>query len=476
MYNDTLTEIEKQRRKDYERRKQQEREKAYNEATKSASFSIFNSTIAAITAIIAIAACLYFLWGESKFLFTVVVIMLVLSYIFRKVSKYYFIKGNRKKFEFYNKLAGIMGVSSTLVELADYNRGKTRGAFSKAENVEDSTLSVVRMVRETITTGGVYIDPKYDSYRKRCIDLGRYIYLSGDQSRAYKVLAEVRNYENEQKNIPKDCLTCVNTFYMLVEDILSEDYNPNEMEVVYAAIGALHYFVYPLSNLPDSLPVVGYTDNMYMPLCVTAGFLEELNAYKDWKIQKTKEREVVRTENGLLEEVRVKGTQLYVNTPQLQELLNTVSDSIAHKKYSSMSDDVQLNVIRIYNLIKDSLVGEYKPIDTSALPYCIGALAYLINHDDVIKDSTPITGLIDDEVVIKAACNKCKSELQRYVKWSVSKTITNKMDPLIDYLDTVIGDDVTERSKEIERLADMCNNKELTSLTDRARSVIVALY
>ena len=468
MYDETLREVEKQRRRDNERVRQEERERAYKEATHSATFKVFDSLMGTITVVISVIVCLAFLWKTSKLLFLLVVMMLVLSFVFRKMSKHYFIIGDRKRFERYNKLAGIMGVSASLVELADYNKGKTRGAFDKIESLESSAISTYRAIAEVSVTGGVYVDAKYDAYREKCAKLGEYLYLSGNDEKCVRVLNNVKTFEDSSKRIPKECLVCVNVLYMLAQDYITNSYKDMDDKVAYAAIGALHYFVHPLSDIPDTIPIAGYRDNMFMPLCVTGGYLEEINKYKDWKVRQAKAgelKELAHESNEMIKLMYETGKARYENG----EAKHIVDEIFKRKdSFNSMDESAVTLTILMAGLVEDFFYGRYAAVDKSVVYSITGALHYVLNKDDVIPDDTTITGYVDDELVVLAIHGVYIKQIDAYAEWKKTQTVVSRINPLIDYLDAVIGDNSEDRKKEISRLASMCTDSSITGEVERA--------
>lgn len=474
MLNETVLEMENQRRKDREREEKEERERAYKEAAHSASFKIFDTVLGTVTVIIAVLSSMYFVYKNSKILFAVIVIMLIMSYAFRRISKYYFIQGDMKKFERYNKLAGVMGVSASLMEFADYRRGATKDLFSKSESLEGSLMSTLRAVSEVSTTGSIYADPKYDSYRERCINLGKYTYYSGEPERVQKILSLVRAFEQEHANFPKECATCVNVLYMYAEDYMNGKYEPENADIAMACIGALHYFTNPIDNIPDTIPIAGYKDNMFMPLCVTGGCVEAINAYKDWKIKTTRESEVKKMSNvngSFVKNLRTVGQSWY-STADTSFFSNIQKHQNDLNKLCSESRG---KLTTMWMLCYDYLTGRYPYVLTESIYICLGAIHYWINPDDKIPDDKAIVGYVDDELVIGVAYAAIIKQLEEYEKWTANVRLSQKLDPLVDYLDSVIGSDETARSNEIRRLSNKCVDDTLRDDTARARAVVVQL-
>jgi len=470
MLDETVREIERQRKKDVERKEREAREKAYEEAAHSVSFKVFDTLIGTVTLLIATGTCLAFLWKNSRILFYLVVCALLLSYVFRKLSKYYFIKGDQKKFGTYNKLAGVMGVSASVLELADYQKGKLKGAFSKVDSLEDSLTGSYHAVTSICRTGGIYTDPKYDAYRQRCISTGRFTYFSGDPNRVQKILTLVKAFEDDH-NLPRECLTCVNVLYMYADDFLCERYTPEDNTLAMACIGALHYFVKPLNDIPDSIPIAGFKDNMFMPFCVTGGYVDQLNEYKDWKIKTSRASEVARMSHNageLLQKLSARGESAYptFNMRMLKRKQSEVQSLCAESK---------AHLLTMCQIVTDYQKGLYPYILQTDVYPILGAIIYWMDPVDTIPDTEALIGYVDDEIVIDAVYKAKSDILKKYVEWKQARRIEQSMDPLIDYLDSVIGDDQDARQEEIERLSSVCPDDAIIGYENRARAVVMQL-
>lgn len=470
MYSETVRELERQRRKDVEREEREAREEAYQKATHSASFKLFDTMIGTVTVLIAAVACLYFLWQNSKVLFYLVVGALLLSFVFRYLSKYYYIQGEQKKFEVFNKLSGIMGVSASVLELADYQKGKLKGAFSKMESLESSLSGTLSQVTAVCRTGGVYVDPKYDVYRQRCVSTGRFVYYSGQQERVQKVLVLVKDFENNHQ-LPRECLTCVNTLYMYADDFMCGKYEVEDETLALACIGALHYFVKPLNDIPDSIPIAGFKDNMFMPLCVTGGYVDQLNAYKDWKIKSVREEELRRASSAsgeLIQKLRKRGEDMY---PTFKiGVLKTKQNEVQKLKI-----ETRAHLLTMCQLVTDYQSGQYPYVLSDTVYTVVGAIEYWLDPEDVIPDTDALIGYVDDEIVIDAVYTAESENISKYVDWKKCQRIERSMDPLVDYLNTVIGEDPDARADEVDRLASVCPDATIVGREARARAVVTLL-
>ena len=80
-------------------------------------------------------------------------------------------------------------------------------------------------------------------------------------------------------------------------------------------------------------------------------------------------------------------------------------------------EDVKL----LFSVIKDYWIGEYRGIPWGSIAAIAAALLYVINPIDLIPDSIPIIGLVDDALVIAACLSFVKQDLQNYKQWKLEQ-------------------------------------------------------
>jgi uncharacterized membrane protein YkvA (DUF1232 family) len=61
--------------------------------------------------------------------------------------------------------------------------------------------------------------------------------------------------------------------------------------------------------------------------------------------------------------------------------------------------------------------GEYVQISDNAILWIVAALNYLIDPFDLIPDSTPILGFVDDATVIEFVTDKTRQTLDDFMMW-----------------------------------------------------------
>jgi uncharacterized membrane protein YkvA (DUF1232 family) len=111
----------------------------------------------------------------------------------------------------------------------------------------------------------------------------------------------------------------------------------------------------------------------------------------------------------------------YVNDPErLQELLVGAREKINHIPRGPFAETwpylmAMIRLLRVYHL------GEYKDLSTSNLLVIIAALIYFISPFDVIPDSVPILGNIDDAMVVRLALESIQADLDTFMAWETSR-------------------------------------------------------
>ncbi|HXA09158.1 MAG TPA: DUF1232 domain-containing protein [Chthoniobacterales bacterium] len=61
--------------------------------------------------------------------------------------------------------------------------------------------------------------------------------------------------------------------------------------------------------------------------------------------------------------------------------------------------------------------GEYKQVSNDALLWIVAALNYLVDPFDLIPDSIPFLGFVDDAIVVEFVVNKTRQTLDDFMIW-----------------------------------------------------------
>jgi uncharacterized membrane protein YkvA (DUF1232 family) len=74
-----------------------------------------------------------------------------------------------------------------------------------------------------------------------------------------------------------------------------------------------------------------------------------------------------------------------------------------------------IRLIRAYHL------GEYQDISSQNLLIIIAAIIYFVSPFDVIPDSVPVLGNIDDAMVVRLAMKSARADLDTFMAWETSR-------------------------------------------------------
>ena len=94
------------------------------------------------------------------------------------------------------------------------------------------------------------------------------------------------------------------------------------------------------------------------------------------------------------------------------------------------SDDLML----FMSLVKDYYRGDYRKIPFKTISAGVIGALYVLNPIDLIPDSIPFIGHIDDALVLKFCLKQARKDLQKYKEWKQEQSATK--DKLEDKNDT----------------------------------------
>jgi len=78
-------------------------------------------------------------------------------------------------------------------------------------------------------------------------------------------------------------------------------------------------------------------------------------------------------------------------------------------------------LMAMIRLIRAFHQGEYRDTPLPSLLTIIAAISYFVSPNDVIPDSVPIFGHIDDAVVLRLALKSVGGDLDTFMAWETSK-------------------------------------------------------
>ena len=107
------------------------------------------------------------------------------------------------------------------------------------------------------------------------------------------------------------------------------------------------------------------------------------------------------------------------------------------------SDDLML----FMSLIKDYYKGDYRKIPFRTISAGVVGAIYTLNPIDLIPDSIPFIGYIDDALVLKFCLKQAQKDLQKYKVWKQEQADAKSKS--VDEKDTDnISDDKTSTDEE----------------------------
>lgn len=111
----------------------------------------------------------------------------------------------------------------------------------------------------------------------------------------------------------------------------------------------------------------------------------------------------------------------YVNNPErLQELLVGAREKINHIPRGPFAETWPY-LMAMIRLLRASSQGEYRDVSSPNLLVIVAAMIYFVSPFDVIPDSVPILGHIDDAMVVRLALESVRGDLDAFMAWETSR-------------------------------------------------------
>ena len=113
-----------------------------------------------------------------------------------------------------------------------------------------------------------------------------------------------------------------------------------------------------------------------------------------------------------------KAEELLKDGSKVEEILKKAEDAI---KDVPGVGPVLAKFPLMLNMIRSYITKDYTAVSPKVIVTMLCALLYLLSGKDLIPDSKPVIGLVDDVAVITAAFMLCSPELDAYAKWREEK-------------------------------------------------------
>jgi uncharacterized membrane protein YkvA (DUF1232 family) len=89
--------------------------------------------------------------------------------------------------------------------------------------------------------------------------------------------------------------------------------------------------------------------------------------------------------------------------------------------------DALSNIPIMVSLVRSYIKKEYTDIPIGSIIAIISAIAYFVSPVDLLPDSIPLIGLVDDVAVVAACLKLVGSDVAEYVKWRAENNKTFDM-------------------------------------------------
>ncbi len=76
-----------------------------------------------------------------------------------------------------------------------------------------------------------------------------------------------------------------------------------------------------------------------------------------------------------------------------------------------------LDVPKLCDMLIDTINGTYKNAPYSSLVMVVIAIFYTVCPVDILSDTIPVIGILDDALILKAVLSTIKNDLESYVSW-----------------------------------------------------------
>jgi uncharacterized membrane protein YkvA (DUF1232 family) len=105
---------------------------------------------------------------------------------------------------------------------------------------------------------------------------------------------------------------------------------------------------------------------------------------------------------------------------RLRKLIGDAQEKINHVPRGPFAETWPY-LMAMIRLIRAYHSGEYRDISSENLLVVVAAIIYFVSPFDVIPDSVPILGNIDDALVVRLAMKSVSADLDAFMAWETSK-------------------------------------------------------
>ncbi|MBR3357810.1 MAG: DUF1232 domain-containing protein [Solobacterium sp.] len=116
----------------------------------------------------------------------------------------------------------------------------------------------------------------------------------------------------------------------------------------------------------------------------------------------------------VLEDGAEQAKELIQDPSKIQDLLKQIQDYL---EGLPIAGTTFAKVPVMVSMVKSYITKEYTEVSPKVVVSLVSAFLYLVKKHDIIPDSIPLIGRVDDIAVIGLAINLCGKELDAYSAW-----------------------------------------------------------
>lgn len=139
-------------------------------------------------------------------------------------------------------------------------------------------------------------------------------------------------------------------------------------------------------------------------------FKEEKSMANEFNLDKAKE---------VLDSGMSQAQELINDPSKINELLESVQEKVKDIPY--VGEDIA-NIPTMISMVKSYITKEYTEVSPKVVAALVSAFLYLIKGKDLIPDSIPLLGQVDDAAVIAVAMKLIAPEIEAYKQWKKAGT------------------------------------------------------
>ena len=117
---------------------------------------------------------------------------------------------------------------------------------------------------------------------------------------------------------------------------------------------------------------------------------------------------------AVLEEGMTEAQQLIAEPAKVSDVLGSIEEKL--KEVPVIGESIA-DVPLMISMIKSYVTGSYRAVSPKVIALMLSALLYLIRRKDLIPDSVPLAGYVDDIAIIALALKLSNAELREYEAW-----------------------------------------------------------